>query len=408
MSYRKIVYSLYAFMLCVAIGCTDKGDLQKYRPDMTGADYSVEIVPSDETLVLSDIVDGYRLMEPKGVLLANIGEVLPYDSLFILSGISAEGGYVHLFDAMGNYQKTLLKKGQGPGEAVELNSLKVYGDDLYFLVNVGMKMMHYSLKDGLFVGSFPLPEDIRAASDFERLDNDRYVFYKEHPALSEEEYKLYVYNKSQGRVEHRWIPMNKEACDGHLWFGQKNCLYRFKGKYRFHEVFQKGIYEIAGDSLRGYIAFKDNSYTMPDKVLFASYPSVVEFVQYCHGVSYVWSFRQVREGPRFVMADFWSGERYYWNVIDKSLHGSQAYARVKDDVLLETEVPVIEYMMQKNIQGRTRYFSLSYDFLRKVMEEKKESGELEAYARRHPDLMEIYNNMNEDSNEVIVMFYEKE
>lgn len=155
MSYRKIVYSLYAFMLCVAIGCTDKGDLQKYRPEMTGADYSVEIVPSDETLVISDIVDGYRLMEPKGVLLANIGEVLPYDSLFILSGISAEGGYVHLFDAMGNYQKTLLKKGQGPGEAVELNSLKVYGDDLYFLVNVGMKMMHYSLKDGLFVGSFP-------------------------------------------------------------------------------------------------------------------------------------------------------------------------------------------------------------------------------------------------------------
>ena len=88
---------LSAALLCVLVfSCTQKPENYKYRPDIE-ADFEVEIVPSDETLVLSDIVDGYKLIEPKGVLLAYVGKVFHCDSPLFVAGKSAEGGFCHLF-----------------------------------------------------------------------------------------------------------------------------------------------------------------------------------------------------------------------------------------------------------------------------------------------------------------------
>ncbi len=55
-----------------------------------------------------------------------------------------------------------------------------------------------------------------------------------------------------------------------------------------------------------------------------------------------------------------------------------------------------------------RYFRLPYDLLQKVMEQKEANGELDAYAKAHPDVMALYETMNEDTNDLIVVFHEKQ
>ncbi|HJA84644.1 MAG TPA: hypothetical protein H9950_00330, partial [Candidatus Bacteroides avicola] len=80
----------------------------------------------------------------------------------------------------------------------------------------------------------------------------------------------------------------------------------------------------------------------------------------------------------------------------------------KDNVLLDTEMSLADYLYQESVQGDVRYFRLSYDLLQRVMEQKKANGELDAYARKHPDVMELYKTMNEDSNDLIVVFHEKQ
>ena len=105
---------LSAALLCVLVfSCTQKPENYKYRPDIE-ADFEVEIVPSDETLVLSDIVDGYKLIEPKDVLFGYVFKALRYDSLLIVSGMTDDDGLLHLFDTDGNFEEVIIRKGQGP------------------------------------------------------------------------------------------------------------------------------------------------------------------------------------------------------------------------------------------------------------------------------------------------------
>lgn len=42
------------------------------------------------------------------------------------------------------------------------------------------------------------------------------------------------------------------------------------------------------------------------------------------------------------------------------------------------------------------------------MEQKEANGELDAYAKAHPDVMALYETMNEDTNDLIVVFHEKQ
>ena len=206
-SYR----SLGLIVGLLMVGCTHKNDeLSQYRPEID-APHTVEIVPEEETLMLSDLMDGYELIEPKGMLLSSISGVFPYDSTYILVGKSIEDYYVHQFDRNGNYMRSMLHTGQGPDEATSLFSTKLYGDDLYFLTDAGIKLMRYSLKEGKMVESFMLPEEINGIGDFAVLGNGKYLIYKEHPQIQGEEYKLYLYNRPENKIEQRWIPMLKQA-----------------------------------------------------------------------------------------------------------------------------------------------------------------------------------------------------
>ena len=109
-------YLLFTFLIVFLFGsCAEKDALSQYRPEIE-APHELEIIPEDETLVLSDLVDGYELIEPKGELLANMESILAYDSTLIVCATSVDNGLVHQFDTKGKFIRTILEKGEGPGK----------------------------------------------------------------------------------------------------------------------------------------------------------------------------------------------------------------------------------------------------------------------------------------------------
>ena len=373
------------------------------RPEIE-ADNAVEIAPSDETLHLSSFIDSYSLAVPDGILLADITKIFVCDSLFIVQGNSVDG-MLHLFDRNGRFLETILKKGQGPEEAINITTMKLCGNDLYFLVNVNEEIIRYSLKDRKLVERFRLPSEVTPVADFEITEAGTYLLYHDFTNGRAEEYKLYVYDKQADKILYKWLPMHSASTE-YLSFSQNDCLYQRNGEFYFYEVFQKGVYKVKEGELEGYIAFKDNKYTFPDDKLYASY-DFMSFYKYATDCPYVWSHRLLYEGPHFITSAFLFKDDFYWNLIDKQNWTSSSYTHVYDDVLLDTEMSCEDYMFQTNIQGDVRYFTLSYGLLSEVMEEKKEKGELEAYAQKHPDLIRTYEQMSEDTNDIIVMFHEK-
>ena len=389
-------------LLCLLYSCKEGTN---YRENVI-ADMSVSIVPTDETLQMSSIFkDGYDIIVPQGIVLAEISKVITTDSLMIVRGKSADG-FIHLFDKQGQYIKTIVRKGGGPMEASNLNAMKMYGNDLYFLINAGTEIMRYSLQAQKVTERFRVPVDIVSIADFEVLNENEYVFYKNLTGTTgKEEYKLYVYDKGQGMITGRWLPLHSASSE-YISFSQSDCLYRQGGKIRFHEVFQKGIYEWSDNRWKGYISFEENKYMMPNDELYDNY-TFDSFIDFCMHSPYIWAHRGVLEGARFILSNYTYREKFYWNMIDKKIGESKSYSMIDDDVFLDEPLSAENYLSYANIQDSIYYFTISYDELAEVMEKKKNDGTFTSFTKKHQKLADIYEQATIDTNDLILMFYER-
>ena len=390
-------------LLLVVLCCSCK-DNKNFRESID-ANMSVEIRPEDQKLVMSSLFKkDYDVIVPQGIILADVSKVLMVDSFYVIKGKSVEGE-VHLFDNKGNYLETILKRGGGPDEAANVWSVKVHDNEVLFLVNAGMEIMRYSLKERRMVGRFRLPDHVVSIADFEMLSDNKFILYKNLTnRLKEDEYKLYLYDAIQGEITDCWLPLNSESTE-YISFSQTDCLYQRNGKIYFYEVFQKGVYELSENSLNGYISFRDNKYMIPDNELYDDY-TFESFINYCMGCPFIWAHRGLYEGHHYILSNYMYKNKYYWNVIDKQQELSNSYRMVADDVFLEDVICTDDYPFHVNIQNSVRYFTLSYTQLVEFLK-KKTTESLSDYLKRHALLKSIYENSNEDCNDLIIKLYEK-
>lgn len=392
------------FILLLVVLCCSCKDNNKTR-ELIDANISVEVIPEEQQLVMSSLFEkDYDVIVPQGITLADVSKVLMVDSFYVVKGKSVEGE-VHLFDSKGNYLETILKRGGGPDEAANVWSIKVHDNEVFFLVNTGMEIMRYSLKERRMVGRYRLPIHVVSIADFEVLSYNNFILYKNLTnRLEEDEYKLYLYDGIQGKITDCWLPLNSESTE-YISFSQTDCLYQRNGKIYFYEVFQRGVYELSEDSLNGYISFRDNRYMIPDNELYDNY-TFESFMNYCMECPYIWAHRDLYEGPHYILSNYMYKNKYYWNVIDKQKKLSNSYRMIADDVFLEEVICTDDYPFHVNVQDSVRFFILSYTQLVEILENKTTES-LSDYLERHAILKIIYENLNEDCNDLIIKLYEK-
>ena len=93
----------------------------------------------------------------------------------------------------------------------------------------------------------------------------------------------------------------------------------------------------------------------------------------------------------------------FWNIIDKSDYSVHSYKWVYDDLILNEVVPVEDYLYRANVQENIHYYTLSfYDFDR-IMQLKKKCQK----SVGEKWMVKLDDMLDENSNDIIVCFYEK-
>ena len=389
--------NLFIFVLLLA-GCN--------RPvkhsDIIQADTMVSIIPQEDTITLSALFSRCEIVKLNDIVLASINKVFKYDSLWIVQGKSDQGG-VHLFNNEGRYLKTVLKWGQGPEEAYDIWSIKLLDGSIYLLINSGTEVVEYSLQKQKMVERFRLPSEILSATDFVVDNGGNYIFLKSiSREKKKEEYKLYVYNKKEGTIVNRILNMDKKSSE-YISFDQSDCLYRVQDEIYYYEVFRNGICRLSANDMTGYIAFKQNEYTFPEKELYNEDHTFQSFIDVCENSPFIWAHRNLFEGERFVSSTYMYKKELFWNIIDKSDYSVHSYKWVYDDLILNEVVPVEDYLYRANVQENIHYYTLSfYDFDR-IMQLKKKCKK----SVGEKCMVKLDDMLDENSNDIIVCFYEK-
>ncbi|UVS40070.1 hypothetical protein NXV60_03240 [Bacteroides fragilis] len=97
--------------------------------------------------------------------------------------------------------------------------------------------------------------------------------------------------------------MDKKSSE-YISFDQSDCLYRVQDEIYYYEVFRNGICRLSANDMTGYIAFKQNEYTFPEKELYNEDHTFQSFIDVCENSPFIWAHRNLFEGERFVSSTY--------------------------------------------------------------------------------------------------------
>ena len=388
--------SILLFCTIILYSCHQKSGANKNTTYVQ----DVVIKPEEGTLALSELAHHYRIIQLTGKDLSSIDFVYQQDSLIIVQG-GADNSSIHLFNQKGDYIKSLIPKGRGPREAVNITKCRPWGNCLEVLADYGCQLLTYSLAADSVVSKTPLPQAIYSAADFIRLDDNRIVYYKEHGHAPEKEYKIYIYNEKEGRIENKFLPLDPRAAE-YISFSQMNHLYTQENKTFFYEVFAPGIYEITPDSISLFLRFNKEEYAFPPKLLGKGYKDLEEFIRTCQSNNYIWGHINLAESNKQILSTYNYKNQVYLNVIYKDGLTSHSYTQIHDDLITDETFAIYDGLNYINSSQGIQYFTLEPYLLKEILQKKKEKGSYDRFKAQHLQTVLLGEEIEEDANTLLI------
>ena len=252
----------------------------------------MSVVPEKSVFRFSDFYDSHMVIPLSGTLISGIQDVIVLDSVLVIQGHTEDGASVSLFSRQGEYLCPLVRTGRGPGEMTDVLSIAYnpYTNTVDVLGNMGTVVNRYNIGSCELKDSFSIMEtDIMAARDFCPVSEADYLFYKDYSLQEAQEYFVYLFDRGQGIVKDRFLPMDKELAEV-LSFGQINNLFLYKGTAYYYAAFEKYVYRYRDGVFSPFIEFANNEYSFPLSLLEKKYKDTVDFVENtCKGSPYIWA-----------------------------------------------------------------------------------------------------------------------
>lgn len=318
------------------------------RNQIAGAPVEVEITPSADTLVLSDLFAKSRYVEMKGLLLGYVAAVKQTgDTLVVQSKVDNRD--LHLFDKEGNYLRSVLHYGRAANEVIDLYAFccNRSGGTIDVLCNYGTEIKRYPLDGKTHPQTVSLPrESVVAVNDMAPVGDSTYALYKDAGYLDSMEYKVYLYDIRKNAVTKAFLPLDKAAAEK-ISIGQSVNFFRLDGKLCFYETFQDGICEITEEGLRPAVAFRRNAYTVPLEEL-ERCNDAMEFIQFCMESPYVWAHIDCRPCGDRIFSRFTYDREIYCNVIDLVSREAHSYLYIRDDLHSGETYPADQFYLVGN------------------------------------------------------------
>lgn len=103
--------------------------------------------------------------------LSEISELTATDSMIVIC--DRRKALIQAYSTSGRFLYEINRKGQGPGDYLEIAAMTVTPSSIYVLDNFASKLLRYSIADGSFAGDSALPF---LAWDIEAFDDDDFLF----------------------------------------------------------------------------------------------------------------------------------------------------------------------------------------------------------------------------------------
>ncbi|MFI3265388.1 MAG: 6-bladed beta-propeller [Rikenellaceae bacterium] len=304
---------------------------------------AIKIKVTQQELKFSDIFSSYERIEFKGKMMADIINIIKVAKGYVVQ-TSNRAPELLLFDNGGQFISSIVNIGRGRDEV--LNIMDIYYDSkaeqIEILADFGMKVLIYSLNNSEIVDKFDLPQSIFVARSLSKLDDDRYVFYKDDAYDDSENYKVLVYNRASDTIEQKFIHfINIESIS----FSQSNNLYKNGDDVIFYEAFLDKGYRISRDTITEYFTFDKGSRAVPENQLNREHGDLMDFVDMCTANNYIYGHINCYEYNDMIFSLFRHNEESYINIANLNKCTSESYTSINDDLVSGEAVNLPAYFV---------------------------------------------------------------
>lgn len=247
----------------------------------------------------SDFFDGwhYTALETNDdSFFGDIEQFAINDSTIIIGS----GGTVFLFDRDGKFRRKFTHKGQGPGEYIMIEDLKIIGDRIAILCRASKRLLFYDFA-GKHIKACPLP-DFYADFDYYRVSDiyfavnggrkDGCEFYEYNIEKEDTVASLLTYDEEY--VNHRGFkPFLGKG---------KDCLYA-------STMYDHTVYKIAGDTVYPIVSYDFNTAMKPSELKGKPAMQKMEMVRGKEFIPFLGLFMKLDDG--FIQSFTMSSNSYF-------------------------------------------------------------------------------------------------
>ena len=362
----------------------------------------IRLCPEEaQTLKMSELFTGYRVMSLKGCSYTSVKNILERDGRFIaLCEISFGNNYIVEFDKSGNFKRKIGSNDDCDKYHYVHNIFFEPNGTLGVYASSNPEYLNYSL-DGKLNCHRAIKNTIETWDRYFGLEgcvgDDLYLWrYRWLDKGDSESYLLKVIT-TDGRVVQQFFPLKG------LKKSDKSSFYRYGGAIKLYNVYDSYIYSVEEDRIKpSYYVDKGKHSALLD---FELWLKDKEKANQEAGLNCI----MVNENRKYVMGSYFFKERYYYFVHDKSNGKTDNYVSIDDDILFSLSFPIkyfpsVYFDSWNNFDDHYIYFYYRpRAFIRKVdrLKEHLLPSAWDEFCRKHPDIIKIYQENDRDAFVII-------
>jgi hypothetical protein len=375
----------------------------------------INLIPQTDIIKFSDVFKSYKIYRLKSDnkhYLKVVTKVIPADDKFII-GAATDDSRVHLFNKNGDYLANVGLVGRGPREYLSVRSLKVYpSQKLIEILDYNKNaILRFSTDDGRYLNELKINSNINT-DDFEKIDNNYYMLFEKIPTSegNQASNKVKVYSISEKKEVNGFLPVDP-ILSKYLFFGEMTNLYHFDNSICFFTSFTDTIFSISKQQKTVKYIFNLGKYLIKKNVLYNNYEKVFDFGDKCIESLCIWDINCLLETQTNVFFRFRYGKDFYYSFFNKSDNKTINSNRFNDDMILNKIGTSVEMINPVGKGDNCLYFRLEIPFFLKAIDNLKKDlskQDWQKYCDSHKEIIELYNTLDINENDLIIEFLLKD
>lgn len=354
-----------------------------------------------KSFVASDFFDDYRILTFKDIICTKIGDFVEINDKIIASSIIIQGFSdsitICVFDTTGHYLYPLGAVGCGPGEYQYISRHIELTEDTTIFIKSSLGWVEYAL-DGQLLGERRMTQAFRGilgAMQWKISDNTLLFLTSTDLRENRENAPLIQLTSSDDFcVKRSYLPL--ELTKEYI---TENSFYAFKDTACVFVDAANCVYMILEDTI------------IPRyKVDKGKYGALTPFDMVKENITILPNSIRVKrlsENRHYLIGKYLFNQKYYFFIYDKFLNKTYNLKSQLEDDILFGKISGLFYCWEPGVQISDEYMYFYFTpmkFSNLVESVRKNLSETDwkAYQQSHPDIMEIFHGLNENSNTVVV------